>query len=232
MATKTKTVNLTSIPPVPVLRLALVGKVDGRESEMVKRLDLSSGQKLSSLAIIARDLSLKQCFFCGTDSHPQMKKAADIDWNLLPLCACLSSMRKGYREYHPNWRQQVQMIALKVDAKELDPNQPIYSDTCSKPGCGKTFTITAVKIANSIRKWGRHEQAHRCKACVDEARAQAHKKDTKKVSQPGVQPNKQGKKHKKQSQPSLTATLAEQLKAKVEEAQAAMAALNAETAVG
>lgn len=178
MPTKTKktvsakTFSLAHFLPVPQLKLAYVGKVDDREGEMVTRLGLNSGQKLTAIATLVRDLSLKQCFFCGTESHPQMKKAVEVgDWNLLPLCACLSTLRRGYREYIPNWRAQVTSIAAKVDAGDMDPTLPVYSDTCSAPNCGKTFTITTGKIANAVRKWGRHEQAHRCKACIDAARA-------------------------------------------------------------
>jgi len=179
MATKAKTVNLNNIPPVPVLQLALVGLVDGRLSEMVNRLKLSSTDKLRRIAILARELSKKNCFFCGLESNPKMKKADQLEWESLPICGCLAPLRAGYREYYP-WRQQVQQIHARVQAwlearkagrdplaeGGLDPEAPMYSNTCNQPGCSIVFTCTAGNISGSIRRHNKHEEWRKCRSCA------------------------------------------------------------------
>jgi len=165
-------VPLATLHPMPDLKLAIVGVVDGREAEMATRLGVS-GDKMSRMAALVREAELKhgKCLFCGEPLPASFKQAAKLGWaHLAPvLCPCLGSVRTGYREYIPNWQQQVAMIAARVEARELDATAPVYSNTCrdhgTNPQCQGVFTVYAGDVARNVRKWGQHERWTRCAAC-------------------------------------------------------------------
>jgi hypothetical protein len=173
-----KAVNPSTIPPAPELKLALVGIADNRFIEMTRRLGEMTRQKgeistdkMRRYAKLALQLSEKQCFFCGTDSDPSLRKALKakvVPWSDLKLCNCLTDLRTGYRECY-DWKKDLLQIPEKIKNKELHPKTVMYTDTCCRPGCGNRIEVTAVMIANNVAKYGSHQQMKKCKECRDEA---------------------------------------------------------------
>lgn len=165
-------VALATLHPMPDLKLAIVGVVDGRESEMSSRLGVS-GDKLSRMAALVRAAELKhgKCLFCSEAIPASFRAASKLGWaHLAPiLCPCLTDVRQGYREYVANWPQQVAMLAARVEARELDPATPVYANECRdagrNPNCQGQFLVYAGDIARNIKKWGKHERWTRCAVC-------------------------------------------------------------------
>lgn len=184
MPTKRQSINPALIPPLPDLQLAVVGMRDGRMDEMRRRLGNLTTDKLRKLGKIYLTLSQKNCFACGAKSDPSIKQALSkksVPWEELKLCSCLAGLRDGYREYYP-WQKefanlQQGMPALEIlKSKDLDGRTLMYTDACSRAGCGAQFRVTALMIANAIEKYGQHRQMHRCKKCIQEARQTAQLK--------------------------------------------------------
>jgi DNA-binding transcriptional regulator YdaS (Cro superfamily) len=237
MATKQKgagAIPLATLAPVPDLKLAVVGVVDGRESEMAARLGVS-GDKMSRMATVVRDACVKQgrCFFCGKENDASFKQAAKLGWiHLRPiLCACVAEARAGYREYMPNWEQQVGMIAAKVGARELDPTTRVYMNTCKDkgPNCLGTIIVTAGDVAKNVGERGNHMKWTRCRNCRKAHQAKRHaqqnvqqhaQQNVQQHAQQNVQQHAQSKnalhkqKHNKQRRGTpLTASVGELVRA-------------------
>jgi hypothetical protein len=222
-----KTVNLSLIPPIPNLKLALVGVVDNRLMEMTRRLGGMTGDKLRRLAKIGLQLSQKTCFFCGAESDPQLKKALKlkaIPWNELKLCPCMAVLRTGYKEYYP-WKEKMLQIPEMIKAKELNPKTLMYSDRCVRPGCDNRLEVTAVMVANTVEKYKNHQQMRKCKTCRDEAarlaatRKQSPAQDMEVAAKSNAAiPHKKQRKNRQRADVAarlpLLATMEEQLKAK------------------
>lgn len=180
MATTTKKkaaplerINPSLIPPSPSLRLALVGVVDLRIFEMAERLGGMTGDKLRRYAKFALTFSQKDCFFCGKASSAAVKKAVKaktVAWEALKddLCECLADIRTGYREYYP-WQTDVDQMGPKIVSGDLRHDQVMYTDSCSRAGCGTHIEVTAIMIARNFVKYGMHRQMKKCKSCRDEA---------------------------------------------------------------
>lgn len=207
---KAKSVSLASIPPVADMRVALAYVFQGRLDEGVKKLNLSSTDKLRKIAKIARDLSKKTCFFCKKDR----KKVKDDGkgWEKYQLCGCLEHLTKGYREFY-TWHD-VQVVANKVANGELPGNIPAYADDCK---CGTRFTITVGQVAAAFKSHRTYHRSRRCLECVRKLRLEKQQKEqaaaqakapgeTPPVASTGEKPTRKGR---NRAQRPLKATLGE-----------------------
>jgi hypothetical protein len=168
-------VNVALIPPVPVLKLALVGVVDARVGEMANRLKLT-GAKVKKLGELAIKLCKKNCFFCGTASHESLTKMKKLTLKdavpkTVVFCGCLTEIRSGYVEYHP-WKGREQTIMVGVKSGEINRHMLLYSDKCATPGCTRLFTVTAGRLANNshpVEKDGPvvHKPFKFCRRCME-----------------------------------------------------------------
>lgn len=210
---KAVSISIATLPSVEHLKTALACVASDTQSiidEGVRRLGLSSTDKLRKYAKIAREWSKKCCAFCGTE-RPK-SKVKDGDWTGYELCACLKGYTGTYRQHYP-WRDIPALIA-KINKGEVSKDTIAYSDTCVTPNCNTRFEITVDQIRVAHARHEQYNQSRRCLKCIQAHKAAKHAKQQQ-------QPQKSLKKAKhpqhKPAPNGLVASVGQMLAAKASE---------------
>jgi len=148
------------IPPVPVLKEALVCIVDSpaRWAKAAERLPFTA-------RIAAALCSGSICHFCGTVQEEIPAERLDWFHPDYPLCECLMPLRMRAHEYIKDWSTPVELAKLlaSVDTGAVAGNTPVYQYLCA---CGAPpCVVTAGYIAHSAREHGRQIRKTRCSKC-------------------------------------------------------------------
>ena len=174
------------------LKMCLVALFDDRVAEIAKRLAITP-RKAKEQGLVALALCKAGCFFCG--SSQKMSKLAFPDRNAA-LCTCTKSLRSGYRELRPGWKEEVAKATFNLPRKELNKpvtpamkaawlkassellrvfngaRTPLYSDQCVIGSCRATFIIDSGKVAGAVRGYGPYNRSSKCVACREKKRVE------------------------------------------------------------
>jgi len=155
------------LPPVPVLKEALICQVD--DSRRWAKSGLASSA-LPRFAKAAAWLCRKdKCHFCAQKQEPvAVEKVFDFHPEY-PLCQCLAPLRKMAFDYVENWDSvegKKHILAL-VDAGKVALDTPVYQYFCQ---CGDGPVVVDYRtIAFGLRKHQKHSRRRLCNKCYQNA---------------------------------------------------------------
>lgn len=173
---KTKSTKAVKLPPYPVLRAALVARVEMEAgvpidlAAVADRLGLASTDAVRKAATRALELYAgKCCWFCRGEHAKPLKIGKAVDWTKVPLCPCLSDARLGViwhplqdesgRFYAEQGVEALNRIRKGVarrpnEAGYIPADTPVVSRCCDAPKdgkpCGSRFTMTAGMYKSAV----------------------------------------------------------------------------------
>jgi hypothetical protein len=158
-----KTLDVSGIPPLPLLREAFICAVD--EPRRWGRLGMAM-QALPRYARIAALLCQgEKCFFCGDKQVPTPKEKLFMFHPEYPLCVCLSPFRKMAFDYIQNWDtvEGKKSLMAQVAAGQIALNTPVYQYFCQ---CGEGPVIVDVRtVTFGLRTHKKHSRRRQCNMC-------------------------------------------------------------------
>lgn len=214
------TIAITNLLAVPKMRIALVCIAQNRFDEGLERLQVKSTDKLRRIAGLARQLSQKECFFCGRKRTPEKTKKPN--WEKFEICVCLADLYHvpigAERTDWLPWATRPAAIEEMLKAGKVTYTDPVYSLRCD---CGTTEVVSVSRFiaAVNLRKNKSHHAWRRCRSCQAKWRAANPSNHASPRPTRAAHPAKPTKRPVKRSpRAPLVASIAEQAAAKGEPA--------------
>jgi len=158
-------VDISSIPPIPVLREALICVVDSPARWGRLQMAMVALPRIARLA--ATLCQGTKCFFCGEAQAPVPKETLFMFHPEYPLCACLAKFRKMAFDYIPRWEfaEGKKAILDQVEAGTIALDTPVYQFFCQ---CGTGPVVVDVRsVAYGLRTYRMHSRRKLCNTCYN-----------------------------------------------------------------
>lgn len=163
------------LPPVPLLREALICSVDEPRRWTKTGLVSSAMPRFAQwAALLCRG---DKCFFCGAEQPTVPDEKLFLFHPEYPLCLCLAPFRKMAFDYIENWDsvEGKKQLLAQVEAGKVALDTPVYQYFCQ---CGAGPVVVDVRtIAYGLRKHQKHTRRRLCNGCYQRAtvkRAELH----------------------------------------------------------